>query len=86
MLAFPNVIRGFSRVQRLYTGLVKKPDYLPKLLHIGLIDGLPGFVSMERGGLVQTNALELSGAKMTSIYVVRNPDKLPRILKLISKL
>ena len=39
-------------------------------------NGLPGFVSLESDGELQTTALEIENGKVAGIYVVRNPDKL----------
>ena len=37
---------------------------------------LPGFVTREAGGELQTTALEIDYGRVTAIYVMRNPDKL----------
>jgi len=42
----------------------------------GLVNGLPGFVTLEADGELQTTALDIEDGKVTAIYVVRNPDKL----------
>jgi RNA polymerase sigma-70 factor (ECF subfamily) len=42
----------------------------------GFINGLPGFITLEADGELQATALEIEDAKITAIYVVRNPDKL----------
>ncbi|WP_158816425.1 sigma-70 family RNA polymerase sigma factor [Methylocapsa sp. S129] len=47
-----------------------------KLIRAGLINGLPGFVTLEADGELQTTALEIEDGKVAAIYVVRNPDKL----------
>jgi RNA polymerase sigma-70 factor (ECF subfamily) len=47
-----------------------------ELLRVGFVNGLPGFVSLEADGEIQTTALETDGGKIVAIYVVRNPDKL----------
>ena len=47
-----------------------------KLVHVGLINGLPGFVTREADGELQTTALEIEDGRIAAIYVVRNPDKL----------
>jgi RNA polymerase sigma-70 factor (ECF subfamily) len=47
-----------------------------KLLRVGFVNGLPGFITMEADGEIQTTALEIEGGKVAAIYVVRNPDKL----------
>jgi RNA polymerase sigma-70 factor, ECF subfamily len=47
-----------------------------KLIRTGFINGLPGFVTLEADGELQTTALEVEGGKVAAIYVMRNPDKL----------
>lgn len=47
-----------------------------KLLRFGFVNGLPGFITMEADGEIQTTALDIEGGKIAAIYVVRNPDKL----------
>ncbi|ABR62905.1 sigma-70 family RNA polymerase sigma factor [Sinorhizobium medicae] len=47
-----------------------------KLLRVGFLNGLPGFITMEADGEIQTTALDIKGGKVAAIYVVRNPDKL----------
>ncbi|MCT7374663.1 sigma-70 family RNA polymerase sigma factor [Chelativorans salis] len=47
-----------------------------KLIRAGFVNGLPGFVTLEADGEIQTTALEIEDGKVTAIYVVRNPDKL----------
>ncbi|WP_395612828.1 sigma-70 family RNA polymerase sigma factor [Allosphingosinicella sp.] len=41
-----------------------------------MINGLPGFVTREADGLLQTTALLVEDDHIAGIYVVRNPDKL----------
>jgi len=47
-----------------------------KLVRYAFFDGLPGFVTIEAGEIVQLTALEIDGDKISAIYVMRNPDKL----------
>jgi RNA polymerase sigma-70 factor (ECF subfamily) len=49
---------------------------MSRIIRYGMINGLPGFVSVEPGGLLQTTALAIEDGKITGIYVTRNPDKL----------
>jgi RNA polymerase sigma-70 factor (ECF subfamily) len=49
------------------------------LLRVGFVNGLPGFVSLEADGEIQTTALEIDQGKIVAIYVVRNPDKLKHL-------
>lgn len=54
-------------------------EHRSELVRTGLIDGLPGFVTREADGVLQTTALELEDGKIVNIYVVRNPDKLQHL-------
>ncbi len=45
---------------------------------LSFINGLPGFVTIDRDG-AQTTALEIEGDKIVAIHVMRNPDKLRRL-------
>jgi RNA polymerase sigma-70 factor (ECF subfamily) len=85
VLAFRNVVRGSGRVLRLFHGLARKSAYRPQLLRTVMIDGLPGFVSIDRGEVLQTTALEVRDGKITALYIVRNPDKLRHIVAMLSQ-
>ena len=72
-----NPLAGFRRVSGFFVGLARKSGHVPsRLLHQGRINGLPGFVTIEPGAVLQTTALELENGRISAIYVVRNPDKL----------
>ena len=49
------------------------------LVRTGFINGLPGFITLEADGEIQTTALEIADGKIAAIYVVRNPDKLKHL-------
>jgi RNA polymerase sigma-70 factor (ECF subfamily) len=49
------------------------------IVRYGLINGLPGFVTREADGLLQTTALQIEDGKISGIFVVRNPDKLSHL-------
>ncbi|AYG66275.1 MULTISPECIES: sigma-70 family RNA polymerase sigma factor [unclassified Rhizobium] len=51
-----------------------------RLIHYAVIDGLPGFVTIEGGNVVQTTALHIEREKVVAIYCMRNPDKLQHII------
>lgn len=79
--AVRNPIYGSAKVMRLFEGLARK--YAPgasALVSTGRIDGLPGFVTTEPDGLIQTTALAIENDRIVAIYVVRNPDKLRHLL------
>ncbi|MEP3145173.1 sigma-70 family RNA polymerase sigma factor [Qipengyuania citrea] len=85
VLAFRNIVRGVDRVLRLFRGLARKAAYRPRLLRIVMIDGLPGFVSIDQGAALQTTALEVREGKISALYIVRNPDKLRHIKAMLSE-
>ncbi|PEQ10271.1 RNA polymerase sigma factor SigJ [Novosphingobium sp. PC22D] len=75
VLAFRNVIRGLDRALRLFAGLRRKNAPTAQLVRTAEIDGLPGYVSLDRG-VLQTTALDIRDGKIAAVYIVRNPDKL----------
>ena len=85
VLAFRNVVEGMDRVLRLFQGLARKAAYRPQLLRTVMIDGLPGFVSIDREEVLQTTALEVRGGKITALYIVRNPDKLRHVEAMLAE-
>ncbi len=50
-----------------------------QLVRYVVIDGLPGFITMEAGNIVQTTALQIEDEKIVAVYVTRNPDKLRNV-------
>ena len=50
-----------------------------QLVRYGLINGLPGFVSREPDGILQTTAFLIEAGRIAAIYIVRNPEKLRRL-------
>jgi RNA polymerase sigma-70 factor (ECF subfamily) len=64
---------GIDDVMRLHARLGRMAS---KLVRVGFVNGLPGFVTLEPDGELQTTALDIEDGKITAIYVVRNPDKL----------
>jgi RNA polymerase sigma-70 factor (ECF subfamily) len=78
--AFPRPIVGVDRVLRLYAGLHRKygPGFTIQL-HPAWIDGLPGYVALERGQLLQTTAFAIEDGRIQAIYITRNPEKLAHV-------
>jgi RNA polymerase sigma-70 factor (ECF subfamily) len=73
-------IVGFDAVMKVHAylaDLFRKNG--SKLVRAGFINGLPGFVTLEADGELQTTALEIEDGKIAAIYVVRNPDKLKHL-------
>jgi RNA polymerase sigma-70 factor, ECF subfamily len=75
-----NPIQGSDKVARFFAGLVHKFGYgRIESLQIVRINGLPGFITIEKDGVLQTTTLEIQGDQIAGIYIVRNPDKLAHI-------
>ncbi len=73
-------IVGFDKVMQFQTSLAQFfAKNMSRLLRYGFINGLPGFVTIEHGGILQTTALQIDDGKITAIYVIRNPDKLQHL-------
>jgi len=70
-------ILGFDAVMKLHEMLAARfGENGSKLVRAGFVNGLPGFISLEADGELQTTALEIEDGKVAAIYIVRNPDKL----------
>lgn len=71
------LVLGFKHVMKLHKSLaILFGKYGSKLVRTGFVNGLPGFVTMESDGEIQTTALEIEDGRVVAIYVTRNPDKL----------
>lgn len=66
------VLRGLSTIIRLRRG-----D--PELVRQAFVNGLPGFVTREADGMLQTTALLIEDGRVRAIYIMRNPDKLRHV-------
>ena len=73
-------MRGIERALRLFAGLRRKYTSAPTLLRTATINGLPGYVSIDRGDVLQTTALDVRDGRIAAIYIVRNPDKLRHLV------
>jgi RNA polymerase sigma-70 factor, ECF subfamily len=68
---------GLRQVMQVHKALaILFGKYGSTLLRTCQINGLPGFVTREADGQVQTTALAIEDGKVSAIYVMRNPDKL----------
>ncbi|MBV9418247.1 MAG: RNA polymerase sigma factor SigJ [Alphaproteobacteria bacterium] len=80
-------IYGADRVMRFTTGVMRK--FAPKDgfdLVATEINGSPGFLLRWADGIHSALTLETDGERVTTIYLVRNPDKLTRISRAASLL
>ena len=73
-------IFGFADVMQFQEFLASQfQEKGSELVRVRFINGLPGFISREADGEIQTTALDIDGDKVVGIYVVRNPDKLKHL-------
>lgn len=71
------VMRGASEVTRSLAAIARLlRGRTSTLLRTTHVNGLPGFVTREPDGLLQTTALLIDQGRIRAIYVMRNPDKL----------
>jgi RNA polymerase sigma-70 factor (ECF subfamily) len=74
------VLFGLEDVMKVHTALAAMFQRAKsELVHVGLINGLPGFVTREADGELQTTALDIEDGRVAAIYVMRNPDKLKHL-------
>jgi RNA polymerase sigma-70 factor (ECF subfamily) len=73
-------VAGLEDVMRMFerfaAGFSANPS---RLVRYGYINGLPGFVTIEAGEILQTTALEIENGRVVAVYATRNPDKLTHI-------
>lgn len=85
VLAFINPIAGLDRLLRLYeTVRRKRGEGSAQMIELIWIDGLPGYVSRERGDVLQTTAFAIDDGRITAIYITRNPDKLRHVAQALA--
>ena len=71
------IVTGIEDVMKVHTALARIFAQAPsQLLRYGRINGLPGFITMEPDGQIQTTAFAIEDGRIVAIYVMRNPDKL----------
>lgn len=75
---------GLPATMRLHEQLAQIFRAQPsQLIRYAIINGLPGFVTIEGGNIVQTTALQIEREKVVAIYCTRNPDKLKHIIEAV---
>lgn len=85
VLAFINPITGLDRLLRMFEGVRRKwGQGWAQMLEPVWIDGLPGYISRERGDVLQTTALAIEDGRITAIYITRNPDKLRHVAQALA--
>ncbi len=72
-------IYGRERIVRLFTGLIRKAPIRERGLGPSRINGYPGFVIEAQDGRVMTVTLDFREGRVSTIYVVSNPEKLQHV-------
>jgi RNA polymerase sigma-70 factor, ECF subfamily len=78
VLAARAPIRGADRVARFFVGIMKKAPADLVVRHVR-VNGRPGVVVLESGQVVDVITLDVTDGRITTCFVVRNPDKLTRV-------
>lgn len=74
-------IHGDDRVARFLLGVLRKFPMTDSVrISEQTVNGAPGFVLEEHGRAVQTIAFDVRDGRVAAVYIVRNPDKLTRVL------
>ena len=76
---------GFDEVMKFHAALAEFfARNGSRFLRFAVINGLPGFVTMEAGDTLQTTALDIRDGRIFGIYVMRNPDKLRHVERVLN--
>ncbi|UTY60085.1 RNA polymerase sigma factor SigJ [Massilia sp. erpn] len=77
--AVPHILFGRELVAKVILGFSRqRPEGMQ--LRPATVNGLPGFVLLQAGRVIQTLALQAGTAgEIESIYITRNPDKLQQV-------
>jgi RNA polymerase sigma-70 factor (ECF subfamily) len=72
------VIAGLEDVMKTQAAIARALAHsgMSTIVRYGRINGLPGFVTREADGFLQTTALLIEAGRIAAIYVMRNPAKL----------
>jgi len=80
--AAARVMRGASEVRRTFAAIARLAmGRTGELIRYAYVNGLPGFLTREADGMLQTTALLIERGSIKAIYVMRNPDKLRHLEK-----
>jgi RNA polymerase sigma-70 factor (ECF subfamily) len=75
---FPVV--GAGKVARLFDRIAAKFGRERSAdIEVVSVNGMPGYVTLEVDGTLQTTALQIEDGRITAIYITRNPEKLRHV-------
>ena len=77
--AIARVLVGASEIVRAHAALARLRSGPAELVRFAYVNSLPGFVTREADGILQTTALLVEDGLIKAIYVMRNPDKLDHL-------
>ncbi|WP_203141508.1 sigma-70 family RNA polymerase sigma factor [Marinobacter mangrovi] len=77
------LIHGADRISRFFAGVARKKGQPPRWSRRVIINGLPGFLTLEADGMLQVTSVALHDGRITDIYVIRNPNKLDHLAHLV---
>jgi RNA polymerase sigma-70 factor (ECF subfamily) len=81
-LAALRPVLGREKITRFFVGLARKADWTEfRDVRPSLINGQPGFVIEESDGSFLTLSLDVRDDLVTSVHIIRNPDKLRHIAR-----
>ncbi|AQU85055.1 RNA polymerase sigma factor SigJ [Halomonas sp. 'Soap Lake  len=76
-IAARRVIVGADKISRFFEGLARKSrSPSPCWVNPVIVNGLPGWLTIEQDGLPQIMTLDVVEGRILALYIVRNPDKL----------
>ncbi|MEP1217406.1 MAG: sigma-70 family RNA polymerase sigma factor [Marinobacter sp.] len=76
-IAALRVITGADKISRFLEGVARKSTPSgPRWVSPVLVNGLPGWLTIEQDGLPQVMTLDVAEGRVQALYIVRNPDKL----------
>src|SRR5262245_55993592 len=75
-----NPIYGRDKIVRFFESVARGGGLMPAAIHQVQVNGLPGFVMVDRDGDIDTIAtIDIRDGHIAAIYAVRNPDKLAHV-------
>lgn len=79
-IAARRLIIGADKVSRFFSGLARKAmSTQPLWVRPVLVNGLPGWLTVEQDQLPQITTLDVVNDRIHALYIVRNPDKLKHL-------
>ena len=72
-------ILGADRIARMFSILRKKHGPARNISPV-MVNGMPGLLMCDGGGIMQTLAFDFRDGAISAIYLVRNPEKLRHLV------